>query len=1238
MKHLANTNNFFKARVLPMLLAVLLVISTVTVAFAVTGVNASAAASASGREVPIGTKAQSQAKDSFWVDATYFDYLSDTELGQGWLSPNQAGTNYEDADDDWYPFKQLNTKISAASRSVAHPLYLGNFCDNHDAYPFNIDNNGRITGRTTHNGNITQNDKTGTNLSYLAQGLNNFNYLENDSNALADYHTAVQGIAGNSLSDGDIQYSDGGKMMLFDKSALGNNAKVFTSSFPFRSSKNGEVTTYSFDSEGAKDNVFFDWDGTTPKSVNYGQGTTYGVKDALGKFMKNEQSGYGIYPFNNSDSTKGSRGGNSNLDHGFGIKMEMDFKVPEGGTFDDGTAAKFTYTGDDDLWVYISKRDGSDSKLVLDLGGNHKKATGTIDFSTMKATAENAANVNDKNNDKGIYIYDSKGWGEGQKVHAWGDNIGGQWFDVQKCGDFPDARGENDAKVNVYYVSADATGSEGAKLGDCKYFSIVKGKNDSDWEDTPKYNGQEQSEIENTKDATNSNIGDAKAGIISQRLNKMSYNDNPAYNLGGDVIPQVEGSTKVKNFGFKAKTRAAEPEYENLDPNEVYHMTIFYMERGLIESNCSMAFTMTPAQNELEVTKEVKYDGLNNALTDDVKNVIKDEEFKFDVTDGTKALDTTLKDGGKSGDTFNNKYSTGSNVTVDETYTTTFDYDTSWEVVDVANNNNVLAKSADGADSKKTDSFEIKNVSSDVDPAKIRVDYVNKAKVAPLEIDKKIVTSEDEASNDNDDFTFTMMVDVKGGTDYKAYPLTYSTSPDRAEEMSADGQFTFNSSETVTVMGLPVGASYQIIETDKDGYKAVQNPITGKIEANTNKATFTNKQDPTEAPTIEEPTTEEPTTEEPTTVEPTTVEPTTEEPTTEPTEPTTEEPTTVEPTTVEPTTAEPTTVEPTTVEPTTVEPTTVEPTTEPVTEAATEKDNEPVISKKIVNSKFTELYSTAAFGEKVTFELDATTTGSKTRKLNGYTIVDTMSDGFTFDKVQSVTLGGDYKLSADEYSVEMTDDGFNVIISKDFLQKDDFYNYTDVVVTYTATLNKDAVIGADGNPNSDALKWVDADNQSHDKNGNEVVVYTFQIDVNKVDSTNDDPLKGAKFAVYASEDDAKNGKNAIATATSDDEGLASFEGLDKGTYYVRETKTIKGYNLNTKVYTVKIAPKFKGTKLTSPEDGIVSITIKNTPSKLPKTGVNEAAMFTFAGAFLIGGAVVLFLIAMRKRNGAKYSH
>lgn len=55
----------------------------------------------------------------------------------------------------------------------------------------------------------------------------------------------------------------------------------------------------------------------------------------------------------------------------------------------DNKPATFNFSGDDDLWVYIGEDStGADAELALDLGGDHKEASGSINFNTMKATAD----------------------------------------------------------------------------------------------------------------------------------------------------------------------------------------------------------------------------------------------------------------------------------------------------------------------------------------------------------------------------------------------------------------------------------------------------------------------------------------------------------------------------------------------------------------------------------------------------------------------------------------------------------------------------------------------------------------------------------------------------------------------------------------------------------------------------------------------------------------------------------
>ena len=68
-------------------------------------------------------------------------------------------------------------------------------------------------------------------------------------------------------------------------------------------------------------------------------------------------------------------------DHGFGMKMTIQFSLNANGLNEDGTPQVFDFSGDDDLWVFV------DDKLVLDLGGAHAKTTGSINFNTKTVTA-----------------------------------------------------------------------------------------------------------------------------------------------------------------------------------------------------------------------------------------------------------------------------------------------------------------------------------------------------------------------------------------------------------------------------------------------------------------------------------------------------------------------------------------------------------------------------------------------------------------------------------------------------------------------------------------------------------------------------------------------------------------------------------------------------------------------------------------------------------------------------------
>lgn len=731
------------------------------------------------------------------VDATYFDYISDNEMSYGYLN-NQDNYN-NDYNGRWFPFSNFNRYISGIASSQSawqYPLYFGNLYKDKNQFGYPDEVNG---------------------LSKYYDG--DYRYSVNNSNGLGNMYQSLQGLVYDRLdSNGNLQVANGVIAPYFDANTLssatynGNRvAKVFKSSFPFRSSTSGSVTTYEFDSTDAKDNVYFTWDGTTPKYVNYGGGWQYQVWDANSAFG-GSSNGKGIFPFNNSDGNGGTvntweqtidgvtykRGGNNNLDFGFGIRLDIDFRVPKYGTLDgttSGTPVDFTYTGDDDLWVFIGEEEnGADAELVLDLGGDHKKATGSIDFKTMTATANDVfANFGNSSSSSTISVPSDELWIKSGNytdfcLHVWQDT--GVSGIIQNSG--------------RYYIKPYATSD-----GFYKFEKSQLGNNTSadfcQWQ----------------------NVNDGKLGYVETLVLGSAYNsDGTPYS--GESSVQTNLGTQTKRFGQEYGVNLGMSDssglYKSLDPNKVYHMTVFYMERGLSESNFSVGFTMTPANNELEVSKELQTGDVIPAIANALKT---NEEFSFDIDDNnsstTSDTDFVLKhDGIKN---FNNVFSTGSTVNVNETFVNNaLQYNTNWELYD-GELGTVINSSTGTATQFKLEDLQDTNSLIDLD-----LKYINTIKTNDLTISKKVIDEDGSDYETAQRFTFQMMLDLDGnGNKYAptAYPLEY-VSDGETLRMAADGSFTLGKDESITVLNIPVGATYTIKELPAKGFSPSTIAINGE--------------------------------------------------------------------------------------------------------------------------------------------------------------------------------------------------------------------------------------------------------------------------------------------------------------------------------------------------------------------------------------------------------------------------
>lgn len=760
------------------------------------------------------------------VDATYFDYWSDMEQANGYLQCQGNDNMY----DYWYQFDNFNNYISKIAlphkSDWKYPLYFGNMYKGGEHYETFKTNAGGLTNINDYN--------------------DNYYYAVNNANGMAwgdgNYNQSLQGLMYNRLdSKGNLQVANGVKAPYFDAEALSTAtyndkrvANVYKSSFPFRATTDGDgVTTYEFTSKNATDNIYFTWDGLTPKKINYGAGETYGVHDDLGNFGGTE-NGYGVFPFNNTQNTSTGKGTNCNLNYGFGVRLDIDFRVPNKGLLADDKPATFNFSGDDDLWVYIGEDPtGANAELALDLGGDHKEAKGSINFNTMQATANDVfADYSSSSSSTKATVPKDEFWvktGDYASfcLNVWQDpsvakyNVDGYFVDPYETSD------------GFYKFKKDRLG-ENTEVNFCKWKNIGTG-------------------------------GTLKANLKLSDLYGKMWNGNGTPYTGDAVLHHTNLGTVTKTINNGVQ----------LDPNKTYHMVVFYMERGEAESNFSVNFTMTPANNDLKVTKALDTGDVVSEISDDLKanetfdytikengNDTSGKGYKLTKSDGSTSNETlsnsgfTLKDNYIAD--FDNSFKTGNEMKVNEsTDSSKLKYTTNWELV----NNRVGSTISSG--STTNSAFNLVDPTDKKAYAQLQLDYTNKIVTAPLEISKNVVDEDGKTDYDtNQQFTFAIALDFDGDDstyDYKTYPLEYQLKEKGASGYSntayrtpLDGSFTIKKGESIKLLNIPVGATYKITEKNVIGYvpykvgnQDFNGTFVGTLAEAGNALKFINKVNPT---------------------------------------------------------------------------------------------------------------------------------------------------------------------------------------------------------------------------------------------------------------------------------------------------------------------------------------------------------------------------------------------------------
>lgn len=297
------------------------------------------------------------------------------------------------------------------------------------------------------------------------------------------------------------------------------------------------------------------------------------------------------------------------------------------------------------------------------------------------------------------------------------------------------------------------------------------------------------------------------------------------------------------------------------------------------------------------------------------------------------------------------------------------------------------------------------------------------------------------------------------------------------------------------------------------------------------------------------------------------------------------------------------------------------------------EDSTPTVSKKIEKSDIDDSNTTAEIGSDVTFTLTADTVGTSTEKAKKYKLTDTMSEGLTYKEVKEVKVGTTV-VSTDDYKVTQTGQTVDIEFTSSYLSNGDsaFYKADKVYVTYVATVNTAALISIAGelkpNTNHVDLHYTNNMNVDSDITGNTVNVYTFTLNVGKVDGNNTTkPLPNATFKLTS-----KTDAEFVKTLTTGEDGTVTFTGLKAGTYFVEETVAPEGYNINSKKFEITISTQGIVTGDNVKDNKLV---VTDFPLSVPQTGGAGTVMFTVGGIALIACAGVLFFVVMRKKKTSK---
>ncbi len=724
------------------------------------------------------SSSSSTPSSSGWINATMYNYRTASQIAD---AMTKDGTLTEEQNYD------VDSKNGQAKEIFTESVYQQYNAAVADWFRSKSAEDGKVNDVSVtplYQGNIRAGnkaaDKTGT-LDW-AKSYFNFVSVANGANRQAgadgaSIKAAAVGLVDKTLSANGTIQQNGIELPQFSDAFMNANAgskiqsKYDNLKFETKVTKRASGNEwYSYDSATDKNRSL---DIANRQIKNYNNNEVKGCQNESGG--QNAVAGY--YPFNQSQP-----GDMSNITNCFGTRFDIDYAMPNADGKVNNEEMQFNFTGDDDMWVYI------DGHLVLDLGGSHAKASGSINLATMKVKYEtgyyNATydNVADKNSAS---------------------------CDYTKTGEF--AIG-NDVKK----ILQDTTRTHKMTI-----FYMERGLFDSNLSfnfflpQTNSLTVEQKTDTSNVNSAlVNDTLQTADKDVFQTYIksnSKSAASNNTASVTEDFTRKDVYGNTQVLQKGSSSAAQTGTPFTNSMSGDGVFAPignTNFVWEDKNSTNTTKGKGTPTDGTVELLYNQSATF---NDQFANGSK-------FKLTSPDALKSFDLpnltenqpTSKNNGRSRSDY---------------------YETTLKVTDISGSeltpNGGAYNFGDGSDNA----------------VKINAEYTNKVRVGSVAFTKNIQGDNPDTSKY---FTFKIqMRNIFGDTsdsEWKVYEgLDFTVSGIQGvKKLGSEGTVDLKHGETLTIDGVPIGTEYRITEIESGDYSVSSVTQDTDVAKNSNMVSETN--------------------------------------------------------------------------------------------------------------------------------------------------------------------------------------------------------------------------------------------------------------------------------------------------------------------------------------------------------------------------------------------------------------